>query len=320
MNREALIEHLQKILEPLVAAYANIGSFGNRNSCYGPNISWFEMFCRSSYGIIAYTKATGNTSHLQAFSKTLLQVIQDNRFTGFKNYDQKAVELVPVATLLLLHRNETWDTYSIEQRKALTHYFENINKIRIGNNNWILFRILVCTILQKLTGKSYEKIVNKGWSIIDKCYQGEGWYRDGLRGTEDYYNAFGFHFYSLLYYYLTDNYERKENIKERALSFAHQFKFFFDNDGRSIPYGRSLIYRYAPLSFWSMMVVNQLLSKSEEIEAITIIRKNFNWWLLQDVYDTNGIQYLGYSYPNECMLEAYNSSGSPYWSLKFFLI
>lgn len=320
MKREETISKLRRILEPLVREYSIIGYFGNHESCHGPNISWFEMFCRSSYGIIAYTKATCDSTFLVAFSKTLLRVIEDKRYINFNDYDQKAVELVPVATLLLIFKEKTWDTYSTEQRLALTAYFEKINEIQLCSNNWIFFRILVCSILEKLTGKDYSKIIAEGWRFVDKCYQEEGWYRDGLYGTEDYYNAFGFHFYSLLYYYLFDDEKRKRIIKERTLLFAKQYKYFFDDEGRCIPYGRSLIYRYATISFWSMMLVNNLLDDESANEAELIIRNNFQWWARQHVYDEDGYQCLGYAYPNREMLEAYNSAGSVYWSLKAFMV
>lgn len=321
MNRDKLIERLKLILEPLEKNYSSIGSFGEHASCYGETISWFEMFCRSSYGIIAYSQSTRDFKYVHSFSETLLKVINDDKYMNFADFDQKAVELVPVATLLLIFRRETWDTYSEKQKVSLISYFENIINIKLCANNWVLFKILVCTVLNKLTDKSYDHLIENAWAFIDKCYLGEGWYRDGINGTIDYYNAFGFHFYSLLYYYLCDNEtERTVLVRERALLFAHQYKWFFDDKGRSIALGRSLIYRYGILSFWSMMLVNRLLNGELEKEAVAIISANLQWWNRQNIYNNNGYQTLGYIYPNKYMLEDYNSSGSVYWSLKSFLL
>jgi hypothetical protein len=320
MKREELVSELRMILEPLAKEYSNIGLFGNHESCHGPNISWFEMFCRSSYGIIAYTKATNDYYYLTLFNETLLKVIKDERYSTFKDYDQKAVELVPVATLMYLFRDKTWDIYSKEQKEEISNYLKNIVQIELCSNNWIFFRILVCSILQSLTGNDYSQIIKREWYLVDQWYQGDGWYRDGMRGTKDYYNAFGFHFYSLLYSYLFNDEERNSIVRERSILFAEQYKYFFDLEGRSIPYGRSLIYRYSCLSFWSMMAVNEFLDKDLEKDACSIIWSNYKWWSKQEIYDDKGIQCLGYAYPNSSMLEAYNSSGSVYWSLKFFLI
>lgn len=320
MERDILIKRLQEILVPLIRAYSNYGTFGDHESCHGNDISWFEMFCRSSYGIVAYTRASNDFSFLNKFSETLLSIIKDNRYTEFKNYDQKAVELAPVALLLLMYKENTWDTYTMEQKQTITSYFENINKIQLCSNNWIFFRIIICSALQQLTGRDYSLHIDQGWKLVDQCYQGEGWYRDGINGTEDYYNAFGFHFYSLLYNYLFDDEERNKIIRKRAILFARQYYFFFDEEGRSIPFGRSLIYRYAVVSFWSMMLVNRLLNDKESKHASKLISNHLEWWSHQQVYDINGYQCLGYAYPNNYMLEAYNSSGSVYWSLKAFLV
>ena len=320
MNRDKIIKQLQGILDPLVREYDNIGCFGDHSSVNGPDISWFEMFCRSSWGIIAYTRATSDTTYLERFSETLLKAIADKRYAEFKDYDQKMVELVPVAVLLLIFRKETWDAFPDKQRRILISYFENADKIRLYANNWVFFRLMVCRILQELTGKDYGRIIAKDWRFVDRCYQGEGWYRDGLKGPEDYYNAWGFHFYSLLYYYLFDDTERKGIIRERAKLFAREYQLFFDNRGRNIAFGRSLTYRYAALSFWSMMLVNNLLDEEEAKCAAAIISGSFEWWNKQQVYDKDGFQSLGYAYPNSLILECYSSSGSVYWSLKAFLL
>lgn len=320
MNRIVLIEQLKAIINPIVRQYASFGFYGNHESCHGIGISWFELFCRSSYGIIPYTYATGDCCYLPFFSETLLKIVKDPLYSTFKDYDQKAVELVPVATLLLMFRDNTWDHYTTEQKDDIETYFCRINEIELCNNNWLFFRILVCAILQELTNKDFSRQIENDWETIDGFYQGDGWYRDGREGPKDYYNAFGFHFYSLLYSFLFQDSNRNIIIKERALLFAKQFAFFFDIEGRCIPYGRSLIYRYATASFWSMMLVNDLLSGDDEIEAIEIVSKNYGWWSKQNIYDDHGFQNLGYTYPNDYMLEAYNSSGSVYWSLKFFLI
>jgi hypothetical protein len=320
MNRDIIILRLRGILNPLVHEFGHIGHFGDHSSVNGPDISWFEMFCRSSWGIIAYTWATSDNTYLEKFRETLLKAIADKRYAEFKDYDQKAVELVPVAVLLLMFRKETWDVFSDQQRRTLIMYFENVNNIRLYANNWVFFRLMVCSVLQKLTGKDYGVTIAKDWRFIDKCYQGEGWFRDGLKGPEDYYNAWGFHFYSLLYYFLFDDTKRKEAIKERSLLFARQYQLFFDEKGRSIAFGRSLTYRYASLSFWSMMLVNNLLDEEEAKWAEVIISNNFEWWNNQQVYDKDGFQSLGYAYSNRFILEGYSSSGSVYWSLKAFML
>ena len=35
--------------------------------------------------------------------------------------------------------------------------------------------------------------------FIEKCYVGDGWYRDGISGLPDYYVPWAMHFYGLVY-------------------------------------------------------------------------------------------------------------------------
>lgn len=316
---QTLLSDLENTLQSLRPYFLNIGSFGDIDSCHGKDISWFEMFARATYGIVPYTHIKGKNKYSDTFNSVILKIIEDNRYTTFKNHDQKAVELIPIALMLYLHRDITWDTYTQEQREKIVAFLENINKIELIQNNWIFFRLITCSILSELTGKDYKTIIEKDWNFIDKCYVGDGWYRDGLYGPKDYYIAWGYHFYSLLYRFLFRDEKRNETIARRAIEFAKQYFYMFDEQGRMIPYGRSLIYRFASLSFWSMFLLNDLQPDLEG-RIMSLIQKSMDCWRSQSIRNNDGIINLGYSYRNETLCENYNSSGSVYWVLKFYLI
>lgn len=317
--RDYIIEYLEQLLASLKDQYANLGDFEDVDSLHGPFISWYEMFARSTYGIIALTSVRKNNPYVEIYNKTLFSVLNSNIYSTFKDYDQKAVELIPLIAMLCIHQELTWDTYTEIQKKQILLYFENINNIAIHTNNWQFFRFIVTSILEKLGHKSYTKEKILSWHIIESCYTGEGWYRDGQEGPKDYYIAFGYHFYSLLYCYLFPENSMCKKLKDRAKNFALDYFAFFDNEGRMIPYGRSLIYRYATLSFWSLFLLNEV-DKCLNPKIIEVIKKSIEWWKQQEIVNKNGILNLGYCYRNETICEDYNSSGSVYWIMKFFLI
>lgn len=317
--RDSIIEYLEELLAPLQKQYENVGSFGDVDSQHGSTISWYEMFARSTYGIIALTTVKRHNPYINIYNKSLLSLINSNIYSTFKACDQKAVELIPLIAMLYIHREYTWDTYTETQKKQILIYFENINNITIHTNNWQFFRIIVSTLLEKLGHKYYTQEIDQCWRIIESCYTGEGWYRDGENGPKDYYIAFGYHFYSLLYCYLFPENNICKKLKARAKIFALDFFAFFDNEGRMIPYGRSLIYRYATLSFWSLFLLTKI-DESLDHKIINIIQKGINWWKQQEIINNDGIINLGYCYRNETICEDYNSSGSVYWVMKFFLI
>lgn len=323
MFRDILLADLDRSLTALRGHWLDSSSYGNVESCHGVDISWYEMFCRSAYGVLAYTTATGKNDYIISYKQRLLDVFTDKKYTNFKDYDQKAVELAPIAILLYYKRELTWDTYNQQEKELFVDYLDNINKIALCQNNWVFFRIIVNSVLQVLAGKDYTKKIKQDWEFIDKCYDGDGWYRDGLDGCKDNYTPFGFHFYSLLYLFLFHgkiDESRQNTISERAKAFAKQYLYMFDAEGRCVAYGRSLIYRFANLSFWSVLFLNNICDKSEEKTYAQVVAKSYQWWGKQDIFEKDGEYNLGYSYSNTYICENYNSSGSVYWAFKFFLI
>ena len=90
--------------------------------------------------------------------------------------------------------------------------------------------------------------------LMESHYVGDGWYFD--KATQrDYYTLWGFHFYSLIYAAVMgrEDPERCARFVERARLIAPRFACWFDGEGRALPYGRSLTYRFAQCSFWAAM-------------------------------------------------------------------
>ena len=87
---------------------------------------------------------------------------------------------------------------------------------------------------------------------MESHYTADGWYFD-YPTKRDYYTLWGFHFYSLLYAAVMDREdpERCARIRERAALIAPRFACWFDREGRGLPYGRSLTYRFCQSSFWA---------------------------------------------------------------------
>ena len=97
----------------------------------------------------------------------------------------------------------------------------------------------------------------------------------------------------------------------------------FADDGASIPYGRSMTYRFAVISFWGVL---PLITKSDEEPVIPwgvlkgLFLRNLRWWSEQPVSRfRSNVLSVGFSYPNQFMCEAYNSPESPYWAFKAYV-
>ena len=145
--------------------------------------------------------------------------------------------------------------------------------------------------------KRYSDLQRTGNADV---YKRQGWYSDGPNGQKDYYISFAIHFYSLVYAMTMedDDPERCAKYRSRAEIFAHDFIYWFADDGEALPYGRSLTYRFAQLAFWSACVVSGVLPFEEGIIKGIIERGLGKWLDNPDIFDNGGILTIGYKYPS----------------------
>ena len=81
------------------------------------------------------------------------------------------------------------------------------------------------------------------------------------------------------------------------MEFAKQFLYWFDEDGAALPFGRSLTYRFAQVSFFSACLLCGIEPLPIGVMKGLIVR-HMKYWLSLPVFDRNGILTIGYGYPN----------------------
>lgn len=232
--------------------------------------------------------------------------------------NQRAVEMAPIAVLLL-------ENPGIAARigKAATEnlcrWLADIQGIQIHPNNWRFFRILTMKALDRAGWPINRKQLADELDFIDSQYIADGWYGDGASKCRDYYNAFAFHCYGLLYarWFMKEEPERCGRFVERARAFAPSYRRWFDADGANIAYGRSLTYRFAVACFWPLLA--QFGHPDMPAGALRgLWSRNLSWWLRQPFFDPLGRMSIGYAYPNMIASDFYNSPQSPLWCMKSF--
>jgi len=162
---------------------------------------------------------------------------------------------------------------------------------------------------------------------LDTFYIGGGWSRDGPEGVIqlDYYSSsFAIQFAQLVYSKLAqeDDPDRCEEYRHRARQFALDFVHYFDDEGRAIPFGRSMTYRFAMSSFWGALAFADVELPAPLTWGVVkgLQLRNIRYWTKQPgAYYSDGTLTIGYCYPNHNMTENYNSPGSPYWCCKSFI-
>ncbi len=314
------------IMEPLKSYYSQGQAFlkiGHTATHYSNRIAWLEGFSRPLLGLAPYTAGGGNSDLWDIY----LQGIRNGtnpehpEYWGKATEGQMMVEMSPIALALAITPEKIWAKLSKVERTNLTNWLNQINKGRVGDNNWIFFRVFVNLALKNV-GVEYERaILTEDLRSIDSFYLTDGWYSDGKTEQRDYYIPFGMHFYGLLYSVLMEKEDssRAEIYKERAKIFAEDFIKWFARNGSAIPFGRSLSYRFAMGAFWSAMAYANVECFSWGVVKGLLMR-HLRWWMSQDIFNNDGLLSIGYAYPNLKMAEFYNSPGSATWAMKAFIV
>ncbi|OAP42575.1 hypothetical protein AU381_15445 [Sinorhizobium glycinis] len=279
-----------------------------------------EGFARPLWGLAPFTAGGGEFSHWRRYAEGIANGTDPNHpeFWGkVGSRDQRMVELAALAFALALVPEKLWDPLNGRARDNLVTYLLHARKFDYADNNWKFFRILVDIALDRL-GIEYDRSLTQAYlSQLDGFYIADGWYRDGDVRRVDHYIPFAMHFYGLIYSRLVEDGYAK-SYRERALAFAQDFRHWFAEDGATVPFGRSLTYRFACAGFWSALAFADLEALPwGEIKSLCL--RHLRWWADKPITDRDGVLSVGYGYPNLLMSENYNSAGSPYWAFKAFL-
>lgn len=111
---------------------------------------------------------------------------------------------------------------------------------------------------------------------------------------------------------------RCSTLVRRAEKFPGGFLYWFDSDGREVPFGRSLTYRFAHSAFFSALAFSGAEADMSVLKHMVL--GNLRYWSSLPIFDNGGIMTIVYQFPNLIMSERYNAPGSPYWSFKAFLV
>lgn len=327
-SKEDFQKLLMEIIRPVIPYYTEEKAgidLGVTATTYEQITIRLEAFSRILWGLVPFWAGGGKDAVFEEIYRKGLTAGTNPEskeyWGGFHAFDQRFVEMAAMAYGLILSPDILWEPLSEKEKDNLANWLYGINEYELPICNWVLFAVLVNIALKKLGRKYDAKKLEKYLAGADSFYLGDGWYQDGDSGQKDYYISFAIHFYSLFYARVMeeDDPERCALYKERAKIFAKQFIYWFDENGASLPYGRSLTYRFSQVSFFCACLMAGVEPFDIDVMKGMIVR-HFCDWMKKPVFDRDGILTIGYGYPNLVMGERYNGPGSPYWALKTFAI
>lgn len=343
-SREEFVALLFRYLDPLLSHYSELGAWLNLaggGATYEDEVIPFEAWARPLWGLAPFW-AGGGRSEGHRFEQLYLRGLATGTdpdspeyWGGFRDHDQRFVEMAAIAYGLLLAPDVLWAPLRGHDRVHVARWLAGVNDYELPHGNWLWFRVLVNLALFEL-GQTYsENLLAADLAELDGYYLGNGWYQDGPMGLPDYYNAMTFHFFSLLCVGLFGSGigERRANrtpsafsdarleaYEEKARRFATDYVRLFSARGETVPYGRSLTYRFAHAGFWSMAAALRADLGSQFSPGVLkgLVKRNVEAWDPHRVCDNGGVMAIGYHYPNLHMAESYNAAGSPMWAFMAF--
>ena len=325
-SKQEFRELVLKLMEPLKEYYTKGRAgldLGSTGSAYPQKTILMEAFSRPLWGVVPYWAGGGSEEEFAAIYREGIVNGTDpghpEYWGGFHNCDQKYVEMAALAYAMLFAADVVWEPLSWEAKSRMAEWLNGINQNEVADNNWQFFKILVNVALKKRGMVYSPEKLEQCLLRVEDFYLGDGWYQDGLTAQKDYYISFAILFYSMIYVAAMEKEdpERCGRYRERAGLFAEQFIYWFSKEGESLPYGRSLTYRFAQTAFWSMAAVIGIDTIPLPVMKGIIVR-HIDYWMRQPIFDKKGILTIGYAYPCLHMAESYNAPGSPYWSMKAF--
>lgn len=229
--------------------------------------------------------------------------------------------MASLAVTMIETKSIFWEKLSDEEQKNIFQWLNQINQVAVHPNNWRFFRVLVNVAFHKLDLPVNQQQLAADLKLLNSMSLRDGWYFDGNPAQMDYYVPWAMHFYGLLYAkYMKEEEPHQANLFiKRAKEFAQSFKYWFDEHGAAVPFGRSLTYRFAEAAFWSACV----FTNTEVLpwgKLKTLIFKHLNYWRSLPIQKSDGVLSIGYGYENLYMSEHYNGPGSPYWAFKTFIL
>ena len=229
-----------------------------------------------------------------------------------ENYDQRIAEASDIALSLWFSKDRVWKNLSSTTKGRIVTWLISVNGKRIADNNWHLFVVTVNTVLKALDQPYSDEEITSGMDRIKAFYQGDGWFRDGLNGPFDYYNAWGFH-YQLNWIHLIDPTIDPIFIETATAQFAKQLIYLIGPQGFPIM-GRSVCYRLAvtaPLMF----AAQQSAPEISLAQAKRALDATWQYFLARGAVKEGRITQ-GYCTDDPRVLDGYSGPASCLWSLR----
>lgn len=305
-----------------------IGLPGPRPSWSGPLSDGLEGYARTwLLAALRTAGAGGEDPHgfLGRYAEGLAAGTSDpagspDAWPRIADVPQAIVESASIALGLRLTRPWLWDALDDATRQRAVDWLLPALGAPPVNNNWWFFGLTVAGFLQDagIETDRARRTIDRALEHVEDWYLGDGWYSDGPNRSFDHYNAWAMHFYPVLHAHLAGDRDLLDRYGPRLHRHLDDYGRMFGADGAPMPFGRSLIYRFAAAAapWLGAMTGHTPLTPGATRRLASGTLRHF---LDHGAVDRDGLLTLGWHRPYAPMLQTYSGPASPYWAAKGFL-
>ena len=231
---------------------------------------------------------------------------------------QIIVEMEVFGYGLLVCPEELLSRLTPEERDRLVAWLNLANGVDLPWGGWFCSRALVNAGLAA-AGLPYDaERLALDLRSIESMYAGDGWYENGRPFQRDHYIGLSFHFVLLLLRRFAPEACPLPDEEARAAAFERDYVSWFDRQGRSVPFGRSIFYRFGHGCFWAAEALTGTHSLGLG-EVKRLLLQHLRWWHAH-LIPASGPLAPGYGYPNLSLVENYCSPASPARALRALVV
>ena len=235
------------------------------------------------------------------------------------NYHQHCVEMGALVLALEIARDHLWTPLSDNEKQQVLGWMRTARGCGFHRNNHMFFGVLpLCFLIKEGAGSPGDGELAMRWmDILESMYLKDGWFVDGMNETIDIYNAYAWHFYGLWWgkFYGHMDPARAQRWKDKAVPFLKDYVHFFAASGENVPFGRSMVYRFAASAPFGLSHYCGVESIDPGLSR-NIFMKNVEFFTNRLPEDEP--LSLGWTDNFPLMSEVYSCAGSPYWASKAF--
>lgn len=229
---------------------------------------------------------------------------------------QPMVEAASIALSLHLTRADSWERLDAAEQDRVEGWLREALRHEPSSNNWYLFPLTVASFLEAVGRGDRETdwAIERGLSLLDQWYRGEGWYSDGDGEAFDHYVGWALHFYPVLHAILRADNELLLRLGTRLDEFLRTFILTFDRTGAPLYFGRSLTYRTATTASVGIGAATGF-TPLRPGQSRALMSRTLQYFADRGSR-SDGLFTRGWHGEHAATLQPYTSPAGPYWAAK----